>query len=92
MRWKNYSPAHDLFESESELLHQHGGRIAMALYRERRADIERHPTYFARRSKFGRQDHLPALSAGDAARVAASLHDYKLASQAVPTPRLRSRR
>ena len=71
VRWQNYSAAHDSWESESELLLQHGGRVAMALYRERRAEIDRHPNYAARLSKFGRQDPLPALSAGDAAPVAA---------------------
>lgn len=89
VRWQGWSAAHDSWELQSELLKQHGGRVAIAYYRQRRAEVERHPGYSARRSKYGRQDPLPALSPADANHVAASLRDFERANQVAPAARRR---
>ena len=80
IRWKGWSPAHDTWETQSDLLTQHGGRVAVALYRQRRAAVEHYPSYTARVSKYGRQAPLPPLSPADANLVAASLRDYEQAA------------
>ena len=80
VRWKGWAPAHDTWETQLDLLTQHGGRVAVALYRQRRAAVDHYPSYTARVSKYGRQAPLPPLSPADAKLVAASLRDYEQAA------------
>ena len=84
IRWKDYGPAHDTWDSETSLLQQHGGRVAVALYRARRAVVDQHGRYTKRRAKHGRDAQLPPLSPTDATRIATSLREYELAQAAAP--------
>jgi hypothetical protein len=87
IRWKGFGPAHDSWDSEPCLLQQHGGRVAVALYRARRAAVDQYARYAKRRAKHGRDAQLPSLSPADSRRVAAALRDYELAQAAAPQRR-----
>ena len=84
IRWRDYGPAHDTWDSEPSLLQQHGGRVAVALYRARCAAVDQHGRDSKRRAKHGRNAQLPTLSPATAWCVATSLRDYELAQAAAP--------
>ncbi len=84
VRWQGYTAADDTWELESTFIKQHGGRIAIADYRARRAVVDQHARYANRGSKFGRNDPLPPLKPSDAALVAKAVYDYENPPSALP--------
>jgi transposase InsO family protein len=86
LRWLGFGAADDTWETEASLLTQNGGRIAIALYRARKAAVDSHSGYAKRRAKRGLDAPLPPLSAADFARVAQALRDFELARAAAPAP------
>ena len=79
-RWQGFAPANDTWQYETELLTQHGGRVAVGHYRARRQDVEAMPSYKLR-TRNGRNAPLPTLRAATAKRVADSLRSYDVALQ-----------
>jgi len=73
---KGFGPQHDTWEPQSQLLRDHGGRVAVALYRARRSAVDAHGSYARRRAPHGRTDPLPPLSPAQAQEVAASLTQW----------------
>ena len=80
IRWQGFAPANDTWQYETELLTQHGGRVAVGHYRARRQDVEAMPSYKLR-TRNGRNAPLPTLRAATAKRVADSLRSYDVALQ-----------
>ena len=79
VRWQGFGPQHDTWEPQSQLLRDHGGRVAVALYRARRSAVDAHGSYAKRRAPHGRTDPLPSLSPAQAQEVAESLTQWQTA-------------
>jgi hypothetical protein len=84
VRWRSANPTmRDSWISEQSLMKEESGRMAIAYYRHRRAQIERLPIY-SLVGRFRRQTPLPAISPEDAKRMPSSLRVLELANQAAP--------